>query len=115
MKRTLLVCTLAFGGIAAVTAQQPDPDADAMKIGSVTVSAFVHERYEAWNWFPTKGESTYGFSGSLLRLSFSQQSATFDWNFELAAPILLGLPNRSVLAAPQGQLGLGGNYYAANH
>ena len=113
MKRILLIRALASSGcIATLTAQQPDPD--AMKIGSVTVSAFIHERYEAWNWFPTKGESTYGFSGSLLRLGFSQQTANFDWNFELAAPILLGLPNRAVLPAPQGQLGLGGNYYAAN-
>ena len=98
------------------TAQQPDPP-DAIKLGSIPISGFgIHERIEAWNWFPTKGQSNYGFSGALLRLNFSQQSATFDWDFELAAPILLGVfQNRAVQAAPLGQLGLGGAYYAANH
>jgi hypothetical protein len=114
MKHTLRIYTLVVtASMSILTAQQPD--ADAMKLGSITISGSIHERYEAWNWFPTKGQSTYGFSGSLLRLDLSQQTSSFDWNFELAAPILLGLPNRAVLPAPQGQLGLGGNYYAANH
>ncbi len=89
--------------------------ADPLHIGSVTVSGSIHERYEDWNFFPSKGESNYGYSGSLLRLMFSQNEKSYDWGVELAAPILLGLPDHAVLAAPQGQLGLGGNYYAANH
>jgi hypothetical protein len=88
---------------------------DPLHIGSVTVSGSIHERYEDWNFFPSKGESNYGYSGSLLRLMFSQNEQSYDWGVELAAPILLGLPDHAVVAAPQGQLGLGGNYYAANH
>ncbi len=90
-------------------------DADPLHIGSVNVTGSVHERYEDWNFFPSKGESNYGYSGSLLRLMFSQNEQTYDWSVELAAPILLGIPNHAVLPAPQGQLGLGANYYAANH
>lgn len=36
------------------------------------------------------------------------------WRAELALPALLGLPDDAVAAAPAGQLGLGGAYYAAN-
>ncbi len=112
MKLTLVVCTLAVcGGLATLSAQQPD----AIKLGSITISGSIHERFEAWNWFPTKGQSNYGLSESLVRLNFSQQRSGFDWDLELAAPILLGMPNRAVQAAPLGQLGLGGAYYAANH
>jgi hypothetical protein len=37
-----------------------------------------------------------------------------DWQVELAAPVLLGLPDDSVAPGSQGLLGLGGNYYVAN-
>src|ERR1039458_3639342 len=88
--------------------------ADPLHIGSVTVSGMIHERYEDWDFFPSKGESSYGYSGSLLRLMLSQNEHSYDWGVELAAPILLGIPNHAVQPAPQGQLGLGGSYYAAN-
>jgi len=108
-----IVCAMAVLGVCVHLAAQTD-GADPLHIGSVTVSGTIHERYEDWNFFPSKGESDYGYSGSLLRLMFSQQEQHYDWTFELAAPILLGLPNHAVQAAPQGQLGLGGSYYAAN-
>ena len=100
--------------VCADTAAQTD-SADPLHIGSVTVSGMIHERYEDWDFFPSKGESSYGYSGSLLRLMLSQNKDSYDWGFELAAPILLGVPNHATLAAPQGQLGLGGSYYPANH
>jgi len=98
---------------ATLPAQSDNPE--PLHIGPVTVSGMIHERYEDWDFFPSKGESSYGYSGSLLRLMFSQKEQSYDWGVELAAPILLGIPNHAVVAAPQGQLGLGGNYYAANH
>lgn len=102
-------------GVIIVAAMLPAQDgSDPLKIGNVTVTGSIHERYEDWNFFPSKGESDYGYSGSLLRLGFSQKGQSFDWTFELAAPILLNIPNHAVLAAPQGQLGLGGSYEAAN-
>ncbi|MBM3797629.1 MAG: hypothetical protein FJW31_27080 [Acidobacteria bacterium] len=38
-----------------------------------------------------------------------------DWQLKFGAPILLGLPDQATPAAPVGPLGLGGNYYSANH
>ena len=109
-----LTCLLAALGVCAHLAAQSDT-ADPLHIGSVDVSGSIHERYEDWNWFQSKGESSYGYSGSLLQLMFSQKEQSYDWAVDFAAPILLGIPNRAVLPAPQGQLGLGGAYYAASH
>lgn len=108
-----IACTLGVFSVCIRLAAQTD-GAEPLHIGSVDVSGTVHERYEDWDWFQSKGESHYGYSGSLLRLMFSQQEQSYDWTFELATPILLGIPNHAVLPAPQGQLGLGGAYYAAN-
>ena len=86
------------------------------QIGSVTVQGSVRTRLEGWDWFKAPGaENAYAFPGTLLRLSFSQQRRDFDWTFEVAAPVLLALPNDAIAPAPQGQLGFGGSYFAANH
>src|SRR5271169_2317457 len=109
--------TCLIGLLLAFCANLPaqSDGADPLHIGSVNISGSVHERYEDWDWFPAKGENSYGYSGSLLRLMLSQNEQSEDWAFELGAPILLGIPNHAVQPAPLGQLGLGGNYYAANH
>src|SRR5580658_8184568 len=92
----------------AAQSDAPDP----LHIGSVTVSGLVHERYEDWDFFQgAKGQNSYGYSGSFLRLMFSQTNQNVEW----AAPILLSIPNQAVQPSPLGQLGLGAAYYAANH
>jgi hypothetical protein len=92
-------------------AQDPTP----LEIGGVTFSGNIRERYYAWDWFePATGQNLYGYSGTLMRFSFSQQKQNYDWNIEFAVPVLLGVPNRAVQPAPQGQLGLGAADYAAN-
>ena len=107
---------VSIAALLAVCAGLPaqTDSVDPLHIGSVTVSGTIHERYEDWDFFPSKGESSYGYSGSLLRLMLSQKKHGYDWGIELAAPILLGIPNHAVQPAPQGQLGLGGSYFAAN-
>jgi hypothetical protein len=100
----LLICGAAF----AQTAPEP------IKIGSVTVSGSVRERVEFWDWFQGAGENDYAYSGFIGRLSFSQSTSKYDWQFELAAPILLGLPENAIAPGAQGQMGLGASYYAAN-
>jgi hypothetical protein len=50
----------------------------------------------------------------LLRVSISRQFQSQDWFFELAQPSLIGLPSRAIAPLPQGQLGFGGTYFAAN-
>src|SRR5580698_8572869 len=109
-----LTCLIGFLATCANMPAQTD-GADPLHIGSVNVSGSIHERYEDWEFFDAKGQNHYGYSGSLLRLMFSQKEQTYDWAVELAAPILLGLPNHAVQPAPLGQLGLGAKYYAANH
>ena len=51
----------------------------------------------------------------MLRIGIGQTGEKFDWFAEMEQPSILGLPNDAVVAAPQGQLGLGGTYYAANN
>ena len=110
--KTFLTCfLLLFVGASAMAQSDPAP----VEIGGVTFSGNIRERYEAWDWFqPTTGQNLYSYSGTLMRFSFSQKKQNYDWNIELAVPVLLGIPNKAVDPAPQGQLGLGGNYYAAN-
>jgi Alginate export len=109
------VCVLLLMFSAAARGQS---DPEPIRIGSVTFSGSIRERYEAWSWFEptTPGEQNlYGYSGTLIRLGLSQSRERYDWNVEFAVPVLLGLPNKAVLPAPQGQLGLGASYYAANN
>jgi hypothetical protein len=112
--RNLLVCLSILLFATATAAQEPTPQ--PIQLGNVTFSGSIRERYEAWDWFqpPAGGENLYGFSGTVVRFGFSQTSTKFDWNIEFEAPILLGVPNNAVHAAPLGQYGLGGAYYAAN-
>jgi hypothetical protein len=85
-----------------------------LKLGSVTVSGSIRTRVEMWDWFDGNANDSYAFSGNILRLSFAQALKRVDWQLELAAPFLLGLPDDAIAPAPQGQFGLGANYYSAN-
>ena len=80
------------------------------------LSGSLRVRAEQWSFFETPGfDDEYLFGAALLRASAAQQvDPSFDWQVELAAPILWGLPDRAVAPAPRGQLGLGGSYFAAN-
>ncbi len=72
-------------------------------------------RQESWSWFDTPaGETDYNFFASLLTVNAGQKRETVDWMVEGALPILASLPQGAVAPAPQGLLGLGGNYYQAN-
>jgi len=91
-------------------------DGSDIEIGSVKVEGSVRTRFYGWDWFQDPNyENAYAYPGTLMRLSFSQQRAAFDWNFELGAPVLLDLPDHAVAPSPAGQLGLGAGYFAANH
>ena len=108
------MCRFLLLAGAVVLAQS---DHTHIQIGSVTFSGSIRERYEAWSWFePTTpgAQNLYGYSGTLIRFGLSQKRDKYDWNIEFAVPVLLGIPNKAVLPAPQGQLGLGASYYAAN-
>ena len=102
---SLLAATTSFGQSAATP----------MKLGDVTVTGTFRARGYGWDWFePTAGDNQYAYSGNLLRVNFAEQRKGWEWDTELAAPFLLGLPDHATAAAPQGALGLGSNYYSAN-
>lgn len=111
MKKLALFVLLFVGSVIPALAQDPRP----IEIGGVTFSGNIRERYEAWDFFsPPAGQNLYGFSGTQIRFGFSQTRSNFDWNLEFEVPVLLGIPDGAVRPAPQGQLGLGGSYFAAN-
>lgn len=72
-------------------------------------------RPEIWNWFPTsKADGSYSYVGSVLKLGAERRTSHEDILLELEQPSLFNLPTKAIASAPQGQLGLGANYYAAN-
>ena len=86
-----------------------------LKIGSITVSGSLRLRAENWDWFDTNsGDGSYTFGAGTLRVALSQQKEHLEWMVEAEAPFVMGLPTRAIAPAPQGQLGLGANYFAAN-
>ncbi|HEX4810167.1 MAG TPA: alginate export family protein [Bryobacteraceae bacterium] len=113
MKTHLIGVVCAFVCLAPAWAQSNDAS-QPLQIGGVTFSGSVRERPEFWDWFGGKGQNTYAFSGTLVQFAFSQTTSNFEWKIDMAAPILLGLPNHAVEPSPQGQLGFGGSYFANN-
>lgn len=114
-----MASTYADNSVATPTAQTPPAPAAASskhKLGPLEISVNWRTRAEGWNWFEgNSGNSDYGLWNSLLRVGIGQTGESFDWFIEGEQPSILGLPNDAVVAAPQGQLGLGGTYYAANN
>jgi len=103
-------------GQATVDSAQKPARLPKHKIGPLEISVNWRTRTEGWNWFEGKtGNSDYPFWDSLLRVGIGQTGEHTDWFVEGEQPSILGLPNNAVVAAPQGQLGLGGTYYAANN
>ena len=107
------------GGSKQNVASSPSPGKSAPpkhKIGPINISIDWRTRAEGWSWFQgNTGDSEYPFWHSLLRAGIGQSSDRMDWFVEGEQDSILGLPDTAVTAAPQGQLGLGGTYYAANH
>ncbi len=108
--RLCLAAALALPGAVRAQAAAPSRPSAA----PLQWSATLRSRAEGWNWFDTGDEGRYAFVGSFVRAGVSQQLTGFGWRVELMAPLLLGLPDDAVLPAPQGQLGQGASYFAAN-
>src|SRR5262245_35074595 len=91
------------------------PPARQIRVAGWTVSGNLRLRFEHWDFFKAQtGDSRYGYGASLLRVSIGREFHTQDWLFEAAQPSLIGLPTDAVAPLPQGQLGFGGTYFAAN-
>lgn len=83
----------------------------------LSVSVYDRTRIDSWQWFAAPPyANTYGYAESLLRAGIAQHLRRWDWQLEVAQPSVLDVPNDAIAsAAAQGQLGLGGSYYAANN
>ncbi|HUP59637.1 MAG TPA: alginate export family protein [Thermoanaerobaculia bacterium] len=79
------------------------------------ITGSVRVRVENWQWFETPdADDGYTFLGAQLRLAAKRKLGSVEGQLEIAAPVLWNLPERAALAAPRGQLGLGGAYFQAN-
>lgn len=85
-------------------------------IGRPVVNILLRERGNATQWFGAQpGAETYGHGDSLLRIAIAQRVRRFDWQLEMSNSAELALPTDAVSpVTAQGQLGLGGTYYAGN-
>ena len=90
------------------------PASEAVSPGGVTVSGSIRARSYSWDWFGDTATGDYTYPATLVRLGLSKSQPTYDWHIEAALPLVFNLPTTAVAAAPQGQLGLGAAYFAAN-
>jgi hypothetical protein len=90
---------------------------DSSGASPVSVSVYDRTRVDSWQWFAAPpNANTYGYVESLLRIGVAQHLRRWDWELELAQPALLDAPDNAVSSVTaQGQLGLGGTYYASNN
>jgi hypothetical protein len=116
MRRAKLIYKLIFLSALAAGAVFCHAQSTSSSSSPVSFSIYDRTRVDAWQWFAAPPEAnTYGYVESLLRLSVAQQIHRWDWQLELAQPSVLDVPNDAVSpVTAQGQLGLGGTYYAAN-
>jgi Alginate export len=105
-----LLCLLAF----TARAQSPAPPTAAHH--PVTFSIYERARNDTWQWFAAPPASeTYSYLQHLLRISVSQRLDHWDWEAEISQPAVLHAPADAIAPiAAQGQLGLGGTYYASS-
>jgi Alginate export len=91
------------------------PSPSGHKIGPLDFAVNWRTRAENWDFFKVpNAHDNYTFGHSLLEISVGQRTEHVDWLIQGEQVDLVGLPTEAVVPAPQGQLGLGGNYYAAN-
>lgn len=110
-----ILTALALANITALGFAQTTPASS--QVSQPMVTAAVRERTNATQWFSaTPNPEVYGYQDSLLRLSLSQHVHHFDYMVDLGQSAELALPTDAVSPiAAQGQLGLGGTYYASNN
>lgn len=103
---------------ALVTLSSLAATAQTASSGRPAINAFVYDRtrMDAWQWFAAPpSASSYAYVQTLQRLGLEQHLHRWDWKLELSQPALLDAPSNAVSpVSAQGQLGLGGTYYASN-
>ena len=105
---------LLFALSASALLSSPASAQPPIKIGDAVVSSSFRSRAYSWDWFGDAPGGDYTYSGSLLRFGLAETKPKLDWQVEFSVPALVNMPTAAVMAAPFGQLGLGGSYSAAN-
>ena len=105
-----------LGVMPAAMSLGQSADAPRKNSSPVTLTVYDRTRVDATQWFAaTPHAEQYGYLESLLRIGLQQQLRRFDWQLELSQASVLLLPGDAVSpVTAQGQLGLGGTYYASN-
>ncbi len=82
----------------------------------VAIDVYDRVRTDANDWYAAPPYvTTYPYVEQLLRIAVSQRIKHFDWRAEMSENNVFDVPTTAVSASTaQGQLGLGGSYYAAN-
>jgi Alginate export len=111
-----LVSTAGSGSLLKPSPSAAPPPSAASAHHPLNFSVYERARNDTWQWFAAPPASeTYDYLQSLLRISLSQRLTHWDWQAELAQAAVLHTPADAISpVAAQGQLGLGGTYYAAN-
>lgn len=103
----------------SLTLAAPPAAAQSASPDKAPISVFVYDRtrMDAWQWFAAPPTSnSYAYVQTLQRIGMAQRLHRWDWELELSQPAILDLPDNAVSpVGAQGQLGLGGTYYAANN
>ncbi len=117
----LLSFSLLPMGAALHAQDSPRPLPAAKRTGlvkpqKVAIDVYDRVRTDASDWYGAPPYvTTYPYVEQLLRIAVSQRIKHFDWRAEMSENNVFDVPTTSVSAiAAQGQLGLGGSYYAAN-
>lgn len=107
-------CAAALLLVFAVTPGHPQ--ASSASSSPVGITVYDRTRIDTWQWFAAPPQSeTYAYVESLLRIGVQQKIQRWDWQLEITQPSILHAPTDAVSSvAAQGQLGLGGTYYASN-
>jgi hypothetical protein len=112
--RTVLAAVCSLAALApSVFAQTPAPPPIALG-DDVVFSSAIRTRTYDWNFFGDTPNGDYTYQGTQVRFGITQTKKAYDWQLEFEVPFMIHLPTTAVQPPPQGQLGLGANYYAAN-
>lgn len=115
-RRLLLLALALFAArpAAAQTAPAPKTAPAPPAGGGVVFSSTIRSRTYGWDWFGEDPGGDYVYQGTQVRGGIGRSNARRDWLIEFEVPFMVGLPDDAVAPPPQGQLGLGASYYAAN-
>jgi len=117
LRISLAAALLAPGAARSQTSATPAPTAAGSPVTlPVSINIYERNRTNAYDWYADPPyTTTYPLVEQMLRISVAQKIEHFDWLLELSSNDVFDVPTMSVSpVTAQGNLGFGGNYYAAN-